>query len=349
MVASAGREALSVVVAVFNSEQTISPLVTELHRELPRLCDEFEIIFVNDCSRDGSWRIVADLVSRDPAVRGINLMRNYGQHNAVLAGVRAARHDIIVTMDDDLQHPPREIHKLLAELCDDTDVVYGVPEREPQNLWRNLASQATKIVLAGAMGAETARNISAFRAFRTGLREAFSTFSGPFVSVDVLLTWATTRFTSVKVVHEPRRVGVSNYTVRKLVVHAINLITGFSVVPLQIASVVGFAFTLLGIFVLLYILIVLILMGRQVPGFAFLGSIIAIFSGAQLFAIGVIGEYLARIHFRTMNRPPYAVREQIGATDANRALREPTGPLNLTTPGNRSADGAPRARSAKTG
>jgi len=337
MAESAGLRSLSVVVAVYNSEQTIAPLVTELNRELPRLCDEFEIILVNDGSRDDSWRVAQEVASNDPAVRAINLMRNYGQHNALLAGIRAARHDIVVTMDDDLQHPPREIHKLLSKLSEGFDVVYGVPEQETHNLWRNLASQATKMVLQSAMGADTARNISAFRAFRTGLREAFSTFAGPFVSIDVLLTWATTRFIGVKVVHEPRRVGVSNYTVRKLIVHAINLITGFSVVPLQIASVVGFTFTLFGIFLLLYILIALVVIGRQVPGFAFLGSIIAIFSGAQLFAIGVIGEYLARIHFRTMNRPPYAIREQIGAVEAGRAAREVASPL--TTSSNRSSVG----------
>jgi len=312
MAEGTGVRALSVVIPLYNSEGTIAPLVAELNRELPNLCDEFEIILVNDGSRDGSWRVAQEVAATDAAVRGINLMRNYGQHNALLAGIRAARHEVIVTMDDDLQHPPREIQKLLSRLVEGFDVVYGVPEFETHNLWRNLASQATKVVLQGAMGAETARNISAFRAFRTGLREAFATFTGPFVSIDVLLTWATTRFSGIKVVHEPRRIGVSNYTMRKLIVHAVNLITGFSVVPLQIASVIGFVFTLFGIFLLLYILIALLLNGRQVPGFAFLGSVIAIFSGAQLFAIGVIGEYLARIHFRTMNRPPYAVREQIG-------------------------------------
>lgn len=320
-----GLCALSVVIAVYNSERTIVPLVTELENELPKLCEKFEIILVNDGSRDESWRVAAETVARDRNVRAINLMRNYGQHNAVLAGIRAARHDVVVTLDDDLQHPPREIHKLLAPLAQGADVVYGVPEHEPHNLWRNLASQATKLVLQNAMGAETARNISAFRAFRTGLREAFATFSGPFVSIDVLLTWATTRFAAVRVVHEPRRVGASNYTLFKLIVHAINVITGFSVVPLQIASVIGFGFTLLGILLLLYILIALMVAGRQVPGFAFLGSVIAIFSGAQLFAIGVIGEYLARIHFRTMNRPPYAVREQVGGVGAERTAKDRAG------------------------
>ena len=159
------------------------------------------------------------------------------------------------------------------------------------------------------MGAETAKNVSAFRAIRTGLRNAFDTYQGPFVSIDVLLTWATTRFTSLKVRHDPRRLGNSGYTLRKLIIHALNMMTGFSVLPLQIASVIGFALTVFGLLVLAYVLGRYFIAGGSVPGFPFLASIISIFSGAQMFALGIIGEYIARIHFRTMDRPPYAVRE----------------------------------------
>jgi hypothetical protein len=128
------------------------------------------------------------------------------------------------------------------------------------------------------------------------------------VSIDVLLTWGTHRFSSVTVRHDVRRDGPSNYTVRRLVVHALNMVTGFSVVPLQIASLVGFAFTLVGIFILIFVLGRYLLEGTSVPGFPFLASIVAIFSGAQLFALGIIGEYLARMHFRSMEQPAYFVR-----------------------------------------
>ena len=158
------------------------------------------------------------------------------------------------------------------------------------------------------MGAETARKVSAFRAFRTPIREAFAEYRGPFVSIDVLLTWGTTRFTAVTVKHDERRLGQSNYSLGKLAAHAMNMMTGFSTLPLQLASIVGFTFTLFGMGTLVFVLVRYFAHGVAVPGFAFLASMISIFSGAQLFALGVIGEYLARMHFRLMERPPYAVR-----------------------------------------
>jgi undecaprenyl-phosphate 4-deoxy-4-formamido-L-arabinose transferase len=211
-------------------------------------------------------------------------------------------------MDDDLQHPPEEIPKLLDKLSEGYDMVYGTPQHERHGLWRDLASQVTKLALQSSMGVETARNVSAFRAFRTLLRDAFANYQSPFVSIDVLLTWTTRRFASVVVRHDPRKSGVSNYTFRKLLVHALNMMTGFSVLPLQLASLIGFAFTLLGLVMLVYVIGRYIAQGGSVPGFPFLASAIAIFSGAQMFALGIIGEYLARMHFRTMERPTYAVR-----------------------------------------
>jgi undecaprenyl-phosphate 4-deoxy-4-formamido-L-arabinose transferase len=216
-------------------------------------------------------------------------------------------------MDDDLQHPPEEIPRLLATLAEGHDVVYGSPEAEQHGMVRNLASRVTKFALQHSMGAVIARKVSAFRAFRTGLRASFATYSSQFVSIDVLLTWGTTRFAAIRVPHHPRQDGISNYTVRKLVTHALNMMTGFSTFPLQIASVVGFGFTLFGIAVLIYVVGRYVIQGSSVPGFPFLASVIAIFSGAQLFALGIIGEYLARIHFRTMDRPAYAVRGTIAS------------------------------------
>jgi glycosyltransferase involved in cell wall biosynthesis len=238
-------------------------------------------------------------------------MRNYGQHNALLAGIRSAQHDVIVTMDDDLQHPPEEIPQLLARLDEGCDVVYGAPRKEQHGLWRDVASQVTKLALQASMGVEVARHITAFRAFRTCVRDAFASYSGSFVSIDVLLTWGTAGFAVVPVHHELRKTGTSNYTFRKLVVHAINMITGFSPLPLQLASLMGFGFTLFGIAVLAYVLGRYFIEGGSVAGFPFLASIIAIFSGAQMFASGIIGEYLVRMYQRTMDRPTYVVRSVV--------------------------------------
>ncbi|MDW8297853.1 MAG: glycosyltransferase family 2 protein [Anaerolineae bacterium] len=304
-------QSLSIVVPVYNSEQSLPLLVEAIQVALKDYSAPFELILVNDGSRDQSWSVVQSLVERHAWITGIDLMRNYGQHNALLCGIRAAKHDVIVTMDDDLQHPPAEIPKLLAELEKGYDVVYGTPDQEQRSLLRNLATQVTKIALQSAMGVQAARKVSAFRAFRTEVRNAFMHYNSPYVSIDVLLTWGTTRFSAVTVQHAPRRFGKSNYTLRKLIVHTFNMLTGFSVRPLQFASLVGFVFTAFGFLIFLYVVGRYLIEGGSVPGFPFLASIIAIFSGVQLFTLGIMGEYLARIHFRTMERPQSVIRRVV--------------------------------------
>jgi undecaprenyl-phosphate 4-deoxy-4-formamido-L-arabinose transferase len=253
--------------------------------------------------------VIEELAVRHSWVHGVRLMRNYGQHNALLCGIRRARYELTITLDDDLQHPPEEIPKVLEELGPELDVVYGTPSVEQHGLWRDIATQVTKFALQSAMGAKIARKASAFRVFRTQLRDAFATYDAPYVSVDVLLTWATTRFAAIKVRQEPRTIGVSNYTFKKLVVHALNMLTGFSTWPLRLASLTGFFFTIVGTVALFYVVGRFLIAGGSVPGFPFLASMIAIFSGAQLFALGIMGEYLGRMHARSMQHPTYTVRE----------------------------------------
>jgi undecaprenyl-phosphate 4-deoxy-4-formamido-L-arabinose transferase len=303
---------ISIVVPVYNSEGTIEELVTRIHAVVDGVADVYELILVNDGSRDRSWDSMLRAAEGRSWIRLINLMRNYGQHNALLCGIRAARYATLVTLDDDLQNPPEEIPKLLERLTADVDVVYGAPSVEQHGLWRNLASRLTKIALLSSMGPAIARQVSAFRVFRTQLRDAFASYKAPYVSIDVLLTWATTRFCAIPVQQDPRRVGPSNYTFRKLTAHALNMMTGFSTLPLQVASLLGFVSTALGLLVLGWVIGVYLFVGSSVPGFPFLASVIAIFSGAQMFALGIIGEYLARMHFRTMDRPAYSVRELTG-------------------------------------
>jgi len=309
------RRSISVVTPVYNGEASVGELCRRLVEVLPRISAQHEIILVNDGSPDRSWEIISELSSRSPVVRGLNLMRNYGQHNALLCGIRAAKYDLVVTMDDDLQHPPEEIPQLLARLDEGFDVVYGAPKSEQNGLMRALASRITRLALRAAVGRDVAKNVSAFRVFPTRLRDAFAAYHSPFVSIDVLLTWATTRFAATTVAFQPRHSGSSNYTFTKLVRHALDMMTGFSTAPLQLASLIGFTCTLFGLAVFVYVFVRYCLEG-SVPGFPFLASIIAIFSGAQLFALGVIGEYLARMHFRSMNRPAFAIRDIVKAENS---------------------------------
>ena len=307
---------LSVVIPVFRSAESLPELLAELARVLPTIAEAYEVVMVDDASPDVSWRVIQELAAQYPFLRGMQLMRNYGQHNALLCGIRAARYELIVTMDDDLQHPPEQMPALLAELDKGFDVVYGAPEEEQHGLLRDLASQLTKLALQGAMGVQIARKVGAFRIFRANLRDAFANFHGPIVNVDVLLTWGTTRFSAVDVPHHARKYGQSNYTFRKLVRHALNMITGFTVLPLQVASLVGFFFFGFGMLVLVYVVGRYLLQGTPVEGFPFLASIIALFAGAQLFALGIIGEYLARMYLRSMDRPVYTVRTSLGDEEA---------------------------------
>ncbi len=305
---------LSVIIPAYKSGGMLPDLVQRLSLALDATGLAYEVILANDGSPDNTWSVIQQLAAEHPRVRGICLMRNYGQQNALLAGIRAASFDTIMTMDDDLQHPPEEIPKLLAKLSEGFDVVYGPPESEQHGLLRDLGSVITKIGLQSVMGAETARMVSAWRVFRTMLRDAFAGFNGPYVNLDVLLTWATSRFGAVRLRHDPRAAGESNYNLRKLIRHSLNMITGFSVLPLRFASLVGFVFTFFGVLVLGYVLTRYFISGSVVAGFPFLASIIALFSGAQLFALGIIGEYLARMHFRTMDKPSYTVRSTTEAS-----------------------------------
>lgn len=299
---------LSVIVPCYNSAETLPLLIKRLIPVLEARQAAYEIVLVDDGSSDVTWQAIQVLAAQYSTVLGFTLMRNSGQHNALLCGIRAAQHDVIVTLDDDLQNPPEEIPRLLAKLDEGFDVVYGAPAQMQHGLMRNLASQLTKLALQGSMGVAIATKVSAFRAFRRVVAGAFTGYIGAYVSIDVLLTWGTTRFAAVDVNHDPRTIGVSNYTFDKLIRHALNMITGFSVLPLQIASVLGFGFMGFGFLVFIFVVGRVLITGESVPGFPFLASIIAIFAGVQLFALGIIGEYLARMHVRLMDRPSFTVR-----------------------------------------
>jgi glycosyltransferase involved in cell wall biosynthesis len=300
---------VSIVVPVYRGESFIEPLVERVASALPKFAKRYELILVNDGSSDNSWAVIERMAREYPWVNGVRLMRNYGQHNATLCGVRIARYETIVTMDQDLQHQPEDIPALLDKLNEGFDVVYGAPKTPPNGVWRNLLTASIKRILSNIMGTSSVRNISAFRAFRAHLRAAFENFRSPTVILDVLLSWGTTRFASVQVNVAPT--ADSHYTFSSLARAAILVLTGYSTMPLHLASWIGFFMTVFGLAVFLYVVYVYFALG-SVPGFPFLASIISLFGGAQLFALGIIGEYLARIFDRSMDRPSYIIRDTAG-------------------------------------
>jgi undecaprenyl-phosphate 4-deoxy-4-formamido-L-arabinose transferase len=247
-------------------------------------------------------------ISREnSAVRGIRLGRNVGQHGALLAGIRSARFDKIVTIDDDLQNPPSEVIKLVQTLDSNGGVVYGVSADVKQKMWRRASSIGAKQLFKKFLGFDSAVDISSFRAFETNLRDAFSGEIGPSVSIDSLLTWSTSTFCSIDVQHHPRLQGKSHYSFRKLVRFMIDTATGYSVVPLRLATTLGSIVTIFGFVMFLWVTIRPLLTGVTVPGFPLLAASLAIFSGTQLLVLGILGEYIGKMHFRVMNKPSYVI------------------------------------------
>jgi undecaprenyl-phosphate 4-deoxy-4-formamido-L-arabinose transferase len=303
---------LSIVIPVYRSAGTLPELVDRVNRVLDRLPGPSEILLVNDGSPDPSWQVIAALAASQPRLRGINLMKNYGQHSALLAGIMASRGGMIVTLDDDLQTPPEEIPRLLDELNKGFDLVYGARERERHDPFRNACSVGIKWALSRLLGVQAAKEMTSFRIFRSELRRSFDGRVGSRVFLDALLCWGTSRIGSVVVAHRRRDGGNSGYSMRRLAGHAVSMITSFSHIPLQIAGYLGLATTLLGVVLLAHVLGTYVIVGRVVPGFTFLAAALILFSGVQLFVLGVMGEYLAAMHQRLMGAPSYVIREEIG-------------------------------------
>lgn len=302
---------VSVVVPCYRSASTLPKLVERLYA-LPD--DDFEVILVVD-SIDDTWDVASELAGKYEQVQAIRMARNYGQHNALIAGIRAARHDVIVTMDDDLQHPPEEIPKLLAALTDDVDLVYGIPDREEHGFVRSLASRIVKAGMAGAMDIRDANVLSAFRVFRSFLRSGFDQVHGPHVSVDVALHWTTTRIAAVTVRMDERTEGRSGYTFTSLVKHALNMMMGYSTRPLRAVTYLGLLIGGSGLLLAIRLVVLYYQGETKVAGFTTVATMIALFSSAQMIAIGVLGEYLGRVHASGMGRPTYVIRERVGGPD----------------------------------
>lgn len=302
--------AVSVVIPVFGGQAALRELVDRLHRVLAAV--EHEVILVDDASPDPVADIARTLAERDARVRLLRLARNSGQHAALLAGVRAARYGITLTLDDDLQNPPEEIPKLLDRLrAGGADVVYGYSPKTSHAWWRRSASSVTRWTIGRLLGAPSAVFLSPFRAFRTDLRHAFDVKTGPGVSLDVLLGWGTSKFDHVDVEHQSRTDGASGYTMRRLVRFAFDVLTGYSTALLNLVSWLGLITTLLGVGILAWVVGRWLTGGISVAGFPFLASSIAIFSGAQMLSVGIIGQYIGRMHVRIQGRPAYHIVERI--------------------------------------
>jgi undecaprenyl-phosphate 4-deoxy-4-formamido-L-arabinose transferase len=305
--------AVSIVIPVYGGERTLEALVEGLRGSLEAAGLTFELLLVCDRPRDGSWAIASRLASSDRRVAAVLLGQNYGQHPATLLGIRMAQGTTIVTMDEDLQHSPEEVPRLVVASRASGGIVYGVASRLQHGAWRNFTSRSAKRFLARFVGFSAATDLSAFRAFPARLRDAFERYEGRNVAIDVLLSWSGAATSTMTCEHAPRQGGASGYTLRKLVNYMLDLTVGYSTAPLRVASALGLLSVVVAMLVGLFIVANYLVRGSVVPGFAFIALSVAMFSGVQLLSIGVMGEYLGRLYENSLRKPQYTVESVVRA------------------------------------
>lgn len=299
---------ISVVIPVYNSSKTLASLLEALTKALSPITKFYEVILIDDGSKDNSWITIESLLSAyQPHLVAIQLMRNYGQHNALMCGLAAARGEYIITMDDDLQNPPEEIPRLLEHITkNELDLVYGCPAVRRHAAWRNLGSA----VIWNFYKTVFKNNVTPtpFRIMRKQLAKSVMFYDLNFTYLDGLLAWCTSRIGGIEVDHRPRKEGRSGYSLGKLLGLALNLYTNFSLIPLQIVSGLGFITAASGFFVGIYYLIQYLFSNISVPGFASTIIAVLILGGVQLLALGVVGEYLGRLHLNVNRKPQFIIR-----------------------------------------
>ena len=300
---------VSIVIPVYRASNVLQELTDRIKAVFDSLNLSHEIILVDDSGQRESWEIVKQTVSRREGLLALRLTRNFGQHNAVLCGIRRSKGEFIITMDDDLQHLPEELPKIISELDKGYDVVYAPPTELKHSHARNLTSILAKSAIRRGENGNCSE-VSSLRGIKGGVREFLHGFASPNVSIDVLLDWTTSNMTTIRVRHSERLHGKSGYDPARLIRHSMNMMTGFSTTPLKIATTAGFISSGIALTVMIYMAAWRTINGSVIPGFALIICSLAFFSGVQLVALGIIGEYIGRMYNRVSRKPQYLIREE---------------------------------------
>ena len=304
---------LSIVIPVYNGAGTIGPLVDKLERELSEKMP-LEVVLVNDGSpRDNSAEVCEGIARQKPWVVFVDLSRNFGEHNAVMAGLNHCSGDCAVIMDDDFQNPPQEVHKLLAELDKGHDVVFSRYATKMHHPLRNLGSRFNNLVASVMLDKPRDLYLSSFKVINRFVIDEVIRYDGPYPYIDGLILRVTRRFGTVEVQHDDRAQGQSNYTLRKLVSLWLNMFVNFSILPLRAVAVTGFLFAALGLLGVAYAVYAKFTEPGLPLGWASIVSVLLLVSSVQLISVGVLGEYLGRLFMKTNRLPQFVARRTINA------------------------------------
>ena len=305
---------VSIVVPVYRSERILPELVQQVGAAMDQagMSGRFELILVNDASPDNSWSAIRNIAPMFPFVKAICLAKNVGQHNATMAGLKEAAGQIVVIMDDDLQHPPQTIMTLVAAVQSGNDVCYTqyIGRRHP--LWKRLGSWFNDRVATFLLGKPRGLYLSSYKALCSRVVQEMIRYDGPYPYLDGLILDATQSIISVPVNHQSRHAGEGNYGLRRSISLWLKMATSFSIVPLRIASLAGLALAGLSAALMIAVVVKKLLHPETPAGWASVVTIVLFMGSMQLLCLGIIGEYLGRAYLKLNRKPQYAVRERIG-------------------------------------
>jgi undecaprenyl-phosphate 4-deoxy-4-formamido-L-arabinose transferase len=308
---------VSVVVPVYNEQENLPALLPRLLPVLDGLSRPYEVIFVDDGSRDGSLAILRSFVDAHPGrVRVLELSRNFGQHPAILAAFQRARGSVVVTLDADLQNPPEEIPKLLARVDEGYDVVGGIRRQRQDSWFRRAASRLVNRVTGAITGMRLSDYGCMLRAYSRDVVNEINACEENATFIPALAQSFSRRPTEVEVGHAERAAGTSKYSLYRLVRLNFDLMTGFSVVPLQIFTLFGFVVAAGGVGFGIFLGIRRLVVGAEVEGVFTLFAILFTVVGVLLAGLGIVGEYIGRIYHEVRRRPRFSVRREYGAPAA---------------------------------
>lgn len=311
---------LSIVIPVYNSEPILPRLVEEISLEMRRegLDGHFELVLVNDNSPDGSWNKIRELALEYAFLKGISLRRNFGQHNATMAGLNHCVGDVVVVMDDDLQHPPSEIGQIVKAVNEGYDVCYTRYLNRQHALWKKVGSQFNDWVATKLLGKPRGLYLSSFKAIKHSVVKEIIKYDGPYAYVDGLILDVTRSITSVDIEHQARVEGEGNYNLRNSLSLWLKMATSFSVMPLRFATYAGFSLALFSLLMIIVVLIQKLINPELQAGWASVIATILFIGGVQTLCIGMIGEYLGRTYLRLNGKLQYSVGESVNvAGDQN--------------------------------